>query len=121
MKKIWKVLGVAALAIGLTPYRVEKDEETGEKKVQALLWQMTRRPIEEEKEEVSISFGFHSPACKEDEAHLFSEDLSVEYTAGKAETGESAAEEPAAGEPAAEHVEKEDPADGEEGASPAEA
>ena len=24
MKKIWKVLGVAALAVGFTPYRVEK-------------------------------------------------------------------------------------------------
>ena len=54
MKKIWKVLGVAALAVGFTPYRVEKNEETGEKKVQALLWQMTRKPMEEEKEEVSI-------------------------------------------------------------------
>ena len=58
MKNFWKVLGVAALAVGLTPYKVEKDEETGENKYQALLWQ-------------------------EEEAHLFSEDLSVEYAVPK--------------------------------------
>lgn len=131
MKKIWKVLGVAALAVGFTPYRVEKDEETGEKKVQALLWQMTRKPMEEEKEEVSISFGFNSPARKENEAHLFSDDLNVEYAGSgeqviEVEMAGSAAEEPAAAEEEAaepaseENVEKEEPAGGDETASPAE-
>lgn len=132
MKKIWKVLGVAALAVGFTPYHVEKDEETGEKKIQALLWQMTRKPMEEEKEEVSINFGFHSPVRKESEAHLFSDDLNVEYAGSgeqvvEAEASEPAVEEPAAAEeettePAGEEtVEKEEPASGEEAGSPAEA
>ena len=108
MKKIWKVLGVAALAVGFTPYRVEKDEETGEKKVQALLWKMTRN-----------------------EAHLFSDDLNVEYAGSgeqviEVEMAGSAAEEPAAAEEEAaepaseENVEKEEPAGGDETASPAE-
>ena len=26
MKNFWKVLGVAALAVGLTPYKVEKED-----------------------------------------------------------------------------------------------
>lgn len=125
MKKIWKVLGVAALAVGFTPYRVEKDEETGEKKVQALLWKMTRKPMEEEKEEVSISFGFNSPARKENEAHLFSDDLNVEYAGSgeqviEVEMAGSAAEEEAAEPASEENVEKEEPAGGDETASPAE-
>lgn len=130
MNKIWKVLGVAALAVGLTPYHVEKDEETGEKKVQALLWQMTRKPMEEEKEEVSISFGFNPPSRKESEAHLFSDDLNVEYTGSGEqviEVTEVPKEEPAAAEeeiPEAaveEAVEKEESASGEEAVSTAEA
>jgi len=92
MKKFWKFLGVAALAVGFTPYHVEKDEETGERKVRALLWQMTRKPKEEEKEDVSISFGFNPPVRKDSEVHLFSDDLSVEYA------GDQVPEEPAEAE-----------------------
>ena len=44
MKKFWKVLGLGALVAGLTPYKVEKDEETGEKSYQALLWRITSAP-----------------------------------------------------------------------------
>lgn len=85
MKKFWKVLGIAALAVGLTPYKVEKDEETGDNKYQALLWQATRvkKEDENEKGELNITLGFYSP-FKEEEAHLFSEDLSVEYAVPKA-------------------------------------
>ena len=43
MKKFLKVLGAAALIAGLTPYQVEKNEETGERKVKALLWQVSRK------------------------------------------------------------------------------
>ena len=42
MKNFWKVLGIAALAVGLTPYKVEKDEETGDNRYQALLGQAPR-------------------------------------------------------------------------------
>ena len=80
MKNFWKVLGVAALAVGLTPYKVEKDEERGEKRYQALLWQATVSPGEGEEKKVDVNLGFKSPADKE--AHLFSDELSVEYSSG---------------------------------------
>ena len=91
MKNFWKVLGVAALAVGLTPYKVEKDEETGENKYQALLWQAKREKKggENEKGELNITLGFYSP-FQQEEAHLFSEDLSVEYAVPKVqETAEA--------------------------------
>ena len=77
MKNFWKVLGVAALAVGLTPYKVEKDEERGEKRYQALLWQATVSSGEGEEKKVDVNLGFKSPADKE--AHLFSDELSVAY------------------------------------------
>ena len=80
MKNFWKVLGVAALAVGLTPYKVEKDEERGEKRYQALLWQATVSSGEGEEKKVDVNLGFKSPADKE--AHLFSDELSVEYSSG---------------------------------------
>lgn len=39
MKKIWKALGIAALA-AVVPVRVKKDEETGKKTFQSLLWKL---------------------------------------------------------------------------------
>lgn len=38
MKKVWKVLAAAAAVVALTPYKVDRDEETGETKVKALFW-----------------------------------------------------------------------------------
>ncbi|MCI9391365.1 MAG: hypothetical protein HFF65_03055 [Oscillospiraceae bacterium] len=89
MKNFWKVLGVAALAVGLTPYKVEKDEERGEKRYQALLWQATVSSGEGEEKKVDVNLGFKSPADKE--AHLFSDELSVAYGVC-AEGAEKAAE-----------------------------
>ncbi len=101
MKNFWKVLGVAALAVGLTPYKVEKDEERGEKRYQALLWQATVSPGEGEEKKVDVNLGFKSPADKE-EAHLFSDELSVAYGVC-AEGAEKAAD---AAEKAAETVQE---------------
>lgn len=39
MKKFWKFLGITALAAALIPYRVNKDDETGDLTLDALLWQ----------------------------------------------------------------------------------
>lgn len=59
MKKIWKFLGITALAAVLVPYKVEKDEATGDKTYDALLWHATAkgRTSEEEGRKVDITFG----------------------------------------------------------------
>ena len=91
MKKFWKILGLGALAAGLTPYKVEKDEETGENSYQALLWRITSAPGQEEgeKRRIDINLGEGTLTSKlldamekKDEPHLFSDELSVEYHAG---------------------------------------
>lgn len=93
MKKFWKVLGLGALAAGLTPYKVEKNAETGENSYQALLWRITSAPGQEEgeKRRIGINLGEGTLTSKlmdamekKDEPHLFSDELSVEYHAGDA-------------------------------------
>ena len=90
MKKFWKILGLGALAVGLTPYKVEKNEETGENSYQALLWRITSTPGDgETKREIGINLGegtltskLMNAAGKTEEPHLFSDELCVEYTGG---------------------------------------
>ncbi len=121
MKKFWKILGLGALAVGLTPYKVEKNEETGEKSYQALLWRITSAPAGEDKKiDIGINLGegtltskLMNAAERKDEPHLFSDELCVEYAGGEAvEAAE--AEEPEA------PAEAEAPAAPEESAMPEE-
>ena len=103
MKTIWKLLG-AALVVGLTPYKVEKDEETGGKSYQSLLWRITSAPGEGEKQvDIGINLGEGTltsrllNAAREEEPHLFSDELCVEYTSAPVtEEAPAEAEEPAA-------------------------
>ena len=44
MKKLLKVLSIAALIASLLPYRVEQNKRTGERTFEALLWQVRTRP-----------------------------------------------------------------------------
>lgn len=76
MKKLWKALGITALAAALIPYRVQKDEEAQTTSVDALLWQATRGPGEgEDKNQVDICIGFKSPLqAKREESALFADD-----------------------------------------------
>ena len=119
MKKFWKILGLGALAAGLTPYKVEKNEETGEKSYQALLWRITSAPAGEDKKiDIGINLGegtltsmLMNAAEKKEEPHLFSDELSVEYTAPTAEKAADVIEEVTekaaeAAEEAAEKVEE---------------
>ena len=90
MKKFWKILGLGALAVGLTPFKVEKNEETGGNSYQALLWRITSTPGDgETKREIGINLGegtltskLMTAAGKTEEPHLFSDELCVEYTRG---------------------------------------
>ena len=43
MKKIWKVVGAAALLAGLTPFQRSVDPVTGEVRMDALLWSSSLR------------------------------------------------------------------------------
>jgi len=97
MKKLWKALGITALAATLIPYRVRKDHETGATTMDALLWQATRRPAEGEGQ-LDITFGFKSPFQElQEERGLFTDDPeeAVLFAGGEAaaETAASAAEE----------------------------
>ena len=91
MKKFLKILGAAALVAGFAPYRFEVDEETGTQKVQALLWSITRTPAKDDgKPELALNFGPQAFTQKEEEeTHLFSDELTVDY--GANEDGEDAA------------------------------
>ena len=118
MKAFWKLLG-ATLAIGLTPYKVEKNEETGEKSYQALLWRITSAPGESEgQREIGINLGEGTLTGKladivekkGEETHLFSDELCVEYTSTPV-TQEEAPEEPAPAEEAAVPAEPAAPAE----------
>ena len=99
MKKFWKILGLGALVVGLTPYKVEKNEETGENSYQALLWRISSAPGEgENKRAIDINLGegtltskLMGGAKKAEEPHLFSDELCVEYTGG-IDTAEESAE-----------------------------
>ena len=111
MKKFWKILGLGALAVGLTPYKVEKNEETGESSYQALLWRISSTPGEgENKRAIDINLGegtltskLLSAVEKAEEPHLFSDELCVEYNGGEAGVAEAVEE---AAEAAAEAVEE---------------
>lgn len=76
MKKLWKALGITALAAAVIPYRFRKDEDAGTSSMDALLWQATRRPGEgEDKDQLDISIGFKSPLqTKREESALFADD-----------------------------------------------
>lgn len=112
MKTFWKILGAAVLAVGFTPYHVEKDEKTGERKFQALLWQATTTPREGDRDALDINLGFKMPNSNEaeEEIHLFSDELCVEYT-GAPVTETAAPEAP---------VEEEEPVEEKEPAAPVE-
>ena len=116
MKRLLTALGTAAFIAGVVPYRYTKNEETGEQKIQALLWKAVRQPRDGEKEKTTVNIGFISPfEKKKGEAEVFTQGIVVEY-GGKVDEDEpspaeaeaaAAEEEPARAEPAEE--EKEEP------------
>ena len=105
MKTIWKILGAAAAAAALTPHSWDEDPKTGKKKYTALLWSATVEPkAEGEGKTVSVSLGLNVPTVKmSEEAHLFADDLLVNYhtAAAVAPAGETAPEAAAETEPEA--------------------
>lgn len=80
MKKFLKVLGITAAVAALAPYRIGRDEETGEKKVEALLWRATATPGGgDERMSVDVSFGFQSPFAPKSGEPLFDEEPVAEF------------------------------------------
>ena len=81
MKKIWKVLGITALAAAV-PVRVKKDETTGKKKYQSLLLSVDIGPGEDgEGTDVGINLGkgvitgaISNLMAAKKEANLFADD-----------------------------------------------
>ncbi len=79
MKKIWKVLGIGAVAASLLPYCVRKNRITGETEIDAFLWQVKREPDPEieGRDRITLNFGPKSRirTLREiQEAKLFADD-----------------------------------------------
>ena len=76
MKTIWKVLGAVAVVASLTPYKVHRDEETGERTIEALLWKVCTQPDETGKDQLAyVSVGLHIPEkAKTPEETMFADD-----------------------------------------------
>lgn len=55
MKKFWKFLGITALAAAVIPYRVNRDDETGDLTLEALLWQ-GKKSIRDGEKHINVNF-----------------------------------------------------------------
>lgn len=55
MKKLWKFLGVTALAAALVPYRVDRDEVTGDLTMDALFWQ-GKKSVRDGEKHINVNF-----------------------------------------------------------------
>ena len=74
ISKVLKVLGAAAAVAALTPYKVEKDDETGVTTLKALLWSARHTPAAEDTgRNVDVTVGLNIPG-REGEAELFADD-----------------------------------------------
>ena len=76
ISSVLKVLGAAAAVAALTPYEVEKNEETGVTTMKALLWGAKYTPATGETgRDVDVTLGLNVPklAAKK-EAELFADD-----------------------------------------------
>ncbi len=91
MKTFLKLLGTTALLAAVVPIRVQKDEETGKTSYQSLLWKLNVTPAGEDgKTEVGLDLAngvltaplMNALAAKaEEEPHLFTDSLHVDYDA----------------------------------------
>ena len=83
MKKLLGIIGAAALVAGFAPYSFDKNDETGESSVKALLWKLTTGPDPETgKPTLSINVGPTLPVLrkKNEEEELFADEITVTYT-----------------------------------------
>ena len=75
ISRVLKVLGAAAAVAALTPYKVEKDEETGVTNIKALLWGARYTPATGETgRDIDVTLGLHVPKLPKDEAELYADD-----------------------------------------------
>lgn len=97
--KLWKVLSAAALVAGLAPYKVEKDEATGKTTYQALLWRGSTSEKDGEKHfgidlgEGTLTQALREKAAAKEEAHLFTDELTVDFSRSEAEAADTEAAE----------------------------
>ncbi len=109
MKKFWKALGIAALAAAV-PVRVSKDEQTGKKTFQSLLWKLDIIPNKDGTDNTEIGLDLMegvltAPLMKavtaKKEAELFADDEpEAAVVAAVEEVQAAAAEVPAAADEA---------------------
>ncbi len=96
MKTFLKVLGTAAVLATIIPFSHKKDEESGQETYEALLWKAVSRPdpeAENKRKLETFSIGFRCPFGKDsEEAHLFADELTVNYHTAPAAGGAAAEE-----------------------------
>lgn len=88
MKLIWKVLGATAAvaaAAATVPFSVRKNKETGERTIEALLWNAKTGTDDTGARTVSINIGFTNPFKQEadlfDDEALFSSAEETDFAA----------------------------------------
>ena len=77
ISNVLKVLGAAAALAAITPYQVERDEETGVTSMKALLWGAKLTPATEETgRDINVVLGLNVPKRLggKDESELFADD-----------------------------------------------
>ena len=74
ISKVLKILGAAAAVAALTPFEVERDEETGATSLKALLWGAKYTPAADGTgRNVDVTIGLNIPG-RTSEAELFADD-----------------------------------------------
>ena len=79
MKKVFKILAAAAAVAAVVPYKCKANESGG--LVQGLLYKVTwtQDPDYLSEPDVHVTFGFNNPFAKNEEEHIFADDLTVDY------------------------------------------
>jgi len=82
MKKFFKFLGTAAAVAALVPYQINNDG--GRLNAKGLFWTATgskRSTPDGPERKLDITIEFNNPFARNQEAHLFADDLTVDYAA----------------------------------------
>ena len=79
MKKFLKVLAGAAALAAIVPFKCKADENGGTVQGQLYKVNWSLDPDYRSEPEVNVEFGFNNPFEKDEESHLFADEIVVDY------------------------------------------